>query len=117
MTRQHAGCFGCGAAHASGLGLDFVVLADGSVQGAWQPRSEFQSYDGIVHGGVIATRAPCRPNPIGLSLVRLLAREGNVLHIEGVDVLDGTPLLDIKPGRAAVLLRVESVFSGREQLM
>jgi tRNA-Thr(GGU) m(6)t(6)A37 methyltransferase TsaA len=47
--------------------------------------------------GVFATRAPCRPNPIGLSLVRLLRREGNVLRIAGVDVLDGTPLLDIKP--------------------
>jgi len=47
--------------------------------------------------GVFATRAPCRPNPIGLSIVRLVKREGNVLHLEDVDVLDGTPLLDIKP--------------------
>ena len=47
--------------------------------------------------GVFATRAPRRPNPIGLSVVRLVSREGNVLHIENVDVLDGTPLLDIKP--------------------
>lgn len=47
--------------------------------------------------GVFATRAPTRPNPIGLSLVRLLRREGNVLHIAGVDILDGTPVLDIKP--------------------
>lgn len=47
--------------------------------------------------GVFATRAPRRPNPIGLSVVRLLQREGNVLRIENVDVLDGTPLLDIKP--------------------
>jgi tRNA-Thr(GGU) m(6)t(6)A37 methyltransferase TsaA len=47
--------------------------------------------------GVFATRAPCRPNPIGLSLVRLQRCEGNVLHIEDVDMLDGTPLLDIKP--------------------
>ena len=47
--------------------------------------------------GVFATRAPCRPNPIGLSIVRLVEREGNVLHLEDVDVLDGTPLLDIKP--------------------
>lgn len=47
--------------------------------------------------GVFATRAPCRPNPIGLSLVRLVGCEANVLHIEDVDVLDGTPLLDIKP--------------------
>ncbi len=47
--------------------------------------------------GVFATRAPKRPNPIGLSVVRLERIEGRVLHIEGVDVLDGTPLLDIKP--------------------
>ena len=47
--------------------------------------------------GLFATRYPCRPNPIGLSVVRLLARRNNVLEIEGVDVLDGTPLLDIKP--------------------
>ena len=47
--------------------------------------------------GVFATRAPNRPNPIGLSLVRLIRRDGCTLHIEDVDVLDGTPLLDIKP--------------------
>ena len=47
--------------------------------------------------GVFATRAPCRPNPIGFSVVRLVSREGNILHLEDVDVLDGTPLLDIKP--------------------
>ena len=47
--------------------------------------------------GLFATRYPCRPNPIGLSVVRLLARRENILDIEGVDMLDGTPLLDIKP--------------------
>ena len=47
--------------------------------------------------GVFATRAPTRPNPIGLSVVRLLGVEGNVLHLGNVDILDGTPLLDIKP--------------------
>lgn len=47
--------------------------------------------------GLFATRAPRRPNPIGLSVVRLLAIEGTTLQIEGVDILDGTPLLDIKP--------------------
>jgi len=47
--------------------------------------------------GVFATRAPKRPNPIGLSIVRLLGIEQNILHIENVDILDGTPLLDIKP--------------------
>jgi tRNA-Thr(GGU) m(6)t(6)A37 methyltransferase TsaA len=47
--------------------------------------------------GVFSTRAPSRPNPIGMSVVRLLRRDGCVLHIADVDVLDGTPLLDIKP--------------------
>ncbi|NLV24354.1 MAG: tRNA (N6-threonylcarbamoyladenosine(37)-N6)-methyltransferase TrmO [Deltaproteobacteria bacterium] len=47
--------------------------------------------------GVFATRAPCRPNPIGLSIVELIKREGNALHFRGCDILDGTPLLDIKP--------------------
>jgi len=52
---------------------------------------------GDVERGVFATRAPCRPNPIGLSLVELLERKGNVLYLDGLDLLDGTPLLDIKP--------------------
>ena len=47
--------------------------------------------------GVFATRAPKRPNPIGLSIVKLLGIEQNILHVENVDILDGTPLLDIKP--------------------
>jgi tRNA-Thr(GGU) m(6)t(6)A37 methyltransferase TsaA len=47
--------------------------------------------------GVFATRAPRRPNPIGLSVVRLVKIEGNLLAIENVDILDDTPLLDIKP--------------------
>jgi tRNA-Thr(GGU) m(6)t(6)A37 methyltransferase TsaA len=47
--------------------------------------------------GVFATRGPWRPNPLGLSLVRLRRIDGNIIHIEDVDVLDGTPLLDIKP--------------------
>jgi tRNA-Thr(GGU) m(6)t(6)A37 methyltransferase TsaA len=47
--------------------------------------------------GVFATRSPRRPNPIGLTVVELLRREGGVLHVRGVDMLDGTPILDIKP--------------------
>jgi tRNA-Thr(GGU) m(6)t(6)A37 methyltransferase TsaA len=47
--------------------------------------------------GVFATRSPRRPNPIGLTVVELLAREGATLHVRGVDMLDGTPVLDIKP--------------------
>ncbi len=47
--------------------------------------------------GIYASRHPCRPNGIGLSIVKLVRREGNVLIIEGADMLDKTPLLDIKP--------------------
>jgi len=47
--------------------------------------------------GVFATRAPSRPNPIGMSVVRLVRVKGNRLYIKGMDIVDGTPLLDIKP--------------------
>lgn len=47
--------------------------------------------------GVFATRAPTRPNPIGLSIVHLLSIEKNIINIENLDILDGTPVLDIKP--------------------
>jgi tRNA-Thr(GGU) m(6)t(6)A37 methyltransferase TsaA len=47
--------------------------------------------------GVFATRSPKRPNPIGLTVVELLRRDGLTLHVRGLDMLDGTPILDIKP--------------------
>lgn len=47
--------------------------------------------------GIFATRTPIRPNPIGLTLVELVKREGNVLWVKGLDAFDGTPVLDIKP--------------------
>ena len=47
--------------------------------------------------GLFTTRAPCRPDPIGLSCVRLLEVGGSILHVDGLEVLGGTPLLDIKP--------------------
>jgi tRNA-Thr(GGU) m(6)t(6)A37 methyltransferase TsaA len=52
--------------------------------------------DGRPHG-VFATRSPKRPNPIALTVVELLSRDGNRLKVRGVDMLDGTPILDIKP--------------------
>jgi tRNA (adenine37-N6)-methyltransferase len=54
-------------------------------------------YLDITPRGLFATRAPCRPNPIGLSAVRLLGIVGGILQVEGLDILNGTPLLDIKP--------------------
>jgi tRNA-Thr(GGU) m(6)t(6)A37 methyltransferase TsaA len=52
--------------------------------------------------GVFATRSPLRPNPIGLSVVELLARRENELQVRGIDMLDGTPVLDIKPYLSSV---------------
>ena len=57
------------------------------------PRNE----SGIPAVGIFATRAPIRPNPIGLTLVELVRRDGNVLIVKGLDALSGTPVLDIKP--------------------
>ncbi len=64
---------------------------------AGEPRLTVVPYLGREPHGVYATRHPARPNAIGLGVVRLLGREGGVLDIEDVDILDGTPLLDIKP--------------------
>jgi len=52
--------------------------------------------------GVFSTRSPRRPNPIGLTTVELLRREGSSLHLRGIDMLDGTPVLDIKPYTSSV---------------
>lgn len=54
--------------------------------------------DGRAHG-TFALRSPVRPNPIGTAIVALAGREGGVLHVRGLDCLDGTPLLDLKPDR------------------
>ena len=60
--------------------------------------------------GVFATRSPKRPNPIGLTIVGLLRRDGRRLHVRGVDMLDGTPILDIKPYLSGV--PIESLRRG-----
>jgi tRNA (adenine37-N6)-methyltransferase len=62
-----------------------------------QTRMMVKSYlEESIHG-VFATRSPRRPNHIGISTVELIGREGNFLRVSGIDVLNGTPLLDIKP--------------------
>jgi tRNA-Thr(GGU) m(6)t(6)A37 methyltransferase TsaA len=70
----------------------------------WMDRVPFDSFRPQVvpyrdtrERGLFATRSPCRPNPLGLSVVRLLGREGGSLRVADVDMLDNTPLLDIKP--------------------
>ena len=52
--------------------------------------------------GVFATRSPRRPNPLGLTVIRLLRRDGPRLHVRGIDMLDGTPILDLKPYLSSV---------------
>jgi tRNA-Thr(GGU) m(6)t(6)A37 methyltransferase TsaA len=63
----------------------------------WRPTVRPPRLGGTERLGVFATRAPHRPNPIGLSLVRLIAIEDRTLHVADLDLLDGTPVLDIKP--------------------
>ncbi|MBN2186803.1 MAG: tRNA (N6-threonylcarbamoyladenosine(37)-N6)-methyltransferase TrmO [Dehalococcoidia bacterium] len=62
----------------------------------WFHRSPGYSFI-VKSRGVFTTRSPDRPSPLGLSVVELVAREGNILKIKGLDALDGSPLLDIKP--------------------
>lgn len=64
-----------------------------------------------VECGVFATRAPSRPNALGLSIVELVRREGNILYINGADILDGTPLIDIKP-YVKRFDRIDSLWDG-----
>jgi len=64
---------------------------------AGKPQLRVKPFLQDVERGVFATRSPNRPNPIGLSIVELVRRAGNILHIKGADILDGIPLLDIKP--------------------
>jgi tRNA-Thr(GGU) m(6)t(6)A37 methyltransferase TsaA len=64
---------------------------------ATEERLTVRPYLDDVSRGVFATRGPWRPNRLGLTTVRLVERRGNVLAVAGVDMLDGTPLLDVKP--------------------
>jgi tRNA (adenine37-N6)-methyltransferase len=68
-----------------------------SLHKAEEPRLVVKPFLEDVPHGIFATRYPSRPNHIGLSVVRLIRREGAVLILEDVDILDGTPLIDIKP--------------------
>jgi tRNA (adenine37-N6)-methyltransferase len=91
--------FAAGLADIEGFSHLFVIWqfdrADGFSLVATPPS------DGREHG-VFATRSPRRPNPIGLTVVELLSREGCVLRVRGIDMLDGTPILDIKPYMSSI---------------
>lgn len=75
----------------------FLIYLLHDPRGRGEPRLSVTPFLDQVPRGIFATRAPCRPNPVGLSVVELLGVEGNRVHLRGVDMLDGTPLLDIKP--------------------
>jgi tRNA-Thr(GGU) m(6)t(6)A37 methyltransferase TsaA len=87
--------FEAGLADIEGFSHLFVLWtfdrADGFDLIATPPADERRPH------GVFATRSPRRPNPIGLTVVELLRRDGGSLHVRGVDMLDQTPILDIKP--------------------
>jgi|WetSurMetagenome_2_1015567.scaffolds.fasta_scaffold14859_3 tRNA (adenine37-N6)-methyltransferase len=69
-----------------------------------------------IERGLFSTRAPCRPNAIGLSIVELLSRDGNILYVDNLDILDGTPLLDIKPYTRR-FDRIETTRNGWQDLV
>ena len=77
-------------------GCSFLILLSYFDQ-ADRARLQTQTPQGSEIRGVFATRSPNRPNPIGLHIVELIKMEGTHLHVRGVDCLDGTPLIDIKP--------------------
>ena len=86
--------FETGLADVEGFSHLYVIWVFDRVEGveltAWPPA------DDRPHG-VFATRSPQRPNPIGLTVVELIGRAGCTVRVAGVDMLDGTPILDIKP--------------------
>lgn len=84
-----------GLADIEGFSHLFVLWAFDRSEG-YELRSRVPLDPSAEHG-VFATRSPHRPNPIGLSVVELLGRDGPRLRVRGVDMLDGTPILDIKP--------------------
>ncbi|HUF48086.1 MAG TPA: tRNA (N6-threonylcarbamoyladenosine(37)-N6)-methyltransferase TrmO [Vicinamibacterales bacterium] len=86
--------FEAGLRDVEGFSHLYVIWVFHEVQGydlSATPPTDTRSH------GVFATRSPERPNRLGLTVVRLLGRDGPRLHVQGVDMLDGTPILDIKP--------------------
>ena len=79
-----------------GFSRIWLIFAFDRNEGRWRPKVQPPRH--IDHKvGVFATRSPYRPNPIGLSCVELLEVKGRVLVVKGHDLLDGTPILDVKP--------------------
>jgi len=90
------------AAGLSGLeAFSHIVVVFHMDRSSWAPDSDLvrrpQGRADMPHVGIFAQRAKHRPNPIGITCVRLLGVEGNVVRVRGLDAIDGTPVLDIKP--------------------
>ena len=81
----------------SHLWLIWEFSANSNKSDGWSPLVRPPRLGGNTYMGVFATRSPKRPNRIGMSVVKVIKVEGNTIHVENVDILDGTPLLDIKP--------------------
>ncbi|MBX3461414.1 MAG: tRNA (N6-threonylcarbamoyladenosine(37)-N6)-methyltransferase TrmO [Planctomycetes bacterium] len=78
-------------------GFDYIwVIAWMHLNESWQP-TVIPPRGPKVRRGLFATRSPHRPNPVAISALKLLKVEGRTLHVRGIDLLDGTPVLDIKP--------------------
>ena len=109
---------GCGAKHEAEGALEILPQFEAGLMDIegfshlyvlWE-FDKSEDYDLVAHPptdngrahGVFATRSPRRPNPIALTVVELLRRDGARLHVKGVDMLDGTPILDIKPYLSSV---------------
>ena len=91
MSPEHAGCL------ADLDGFTHVwVLAHLHETIGWEPAVPAFLDDGVSHG-TFATRSPHRPNPIGLSLARIVSVGSSTVVVEGLDLLDGSPVLDLKP--------------------
>jgi len=91
ISPEHVGCL------ADLDGFTHVwVLAHLHETIGWEPAVPAFLDDGVSHG-TFATRSPHRPNPIGMSLARIVAVEPSAVVVDGLDLLDGTPVLDLKP--------------------
>lgn len=90
-----------------------IVIYHFNIVERWEPVVNPPASSHEHNFGLFATRSPKRPNPIGLSLVKLEKIEKGILHISGVDAFDGTPVLDIKP----YLPSVDCVKSVQNELM
>jgi tRNA-Thr(GGU) m(6)t(6)A37 methyltransferase TsaA len=77
-------------------GFSYIILIFAFHKSTGKKLFAFPPFDGKQRG-VFSTRSPNRPNPIGFSVLRLIERDKNVLHVLGVDMIEGTPILDIKP--------------------